>query len=189
MSKCKTLCPSAQHDWDGVQLFALVKGTLERPEAVYLDQPRSVTDEVLELAGPVVPEALFRFSAPCIEAECQHFDDDRESCRLAERAIRLAHIAPHKLSRCAIRRSCLWWQQEGYQACQRCPQVVMANYTRSPEIRVGDRNRRKGLPSIIPQHVDCHVQTRRPALWVRCDRHASCMTQRDARLAMDGQNG
>ena len=51
----ETLCPSAQPDWDEARLFAVVGGTPDRPETAYLDQVQPVSQEVLDLAGPVTP--------------------------------------------------------------------------------------------------------------------------------------
>lgn len=131
----ETLCPSAQPDWEGVRLFAVVGGTPDRPETAYLDRTQPVTDELLELAGPVAPAEIFRFAAPCAKNRCQHFDGARDTCRLAEKTVRYTQISVLKLAHCAIRRSCRWWQQEGFMACQRCPQVVTVNYQPSPEMR------------------------------------------------------
>ena len=37
----ETLCPSAQPDWEGAQVFAVVGGTPDRPETACLDQAQS----------------------------------------------------------------------------------------------------------------------------------------------------
>jgi hypothetical protein len=142
-TKTETLCPSAQPDWDGARLFAVVGGTPDRPETAYLDQTQPVTPELLELAGPVAPAEVFRFAAPCAGSGCAHFDGAGHSCRLAEKTVRLAHSVVEMLPRCAIRSSCRWWQQEGPAACRRCPQVVTVNYAPSEVIReAGDPTKR-----------------------------------------------
>lgn len=131
----ETLCPSAQPHWDGARLFAVVGGSPDRPETAYLDQTQPVTPELLELAGPVAPAEVFRFAAPCAGKGCAHFDGGTHACRLAEKTVRLAHSVVEMLPRCAIRKSCKWWQQEGAAACRRCPQVVTVNYAPQAEIR------------------------------------------------------
>jgi hypothetical protein len=131
----ETLCPSAQPDWEGAQLFAVVGGTRDRPETAYLDRTADVTPELLALAGPVAPAEVFRFAAPCAGSGCAHFDGGEHKCRLAEKTVRLAHAVVDVLPRCAIRSSCRWWQQEGPAACRRCPQVVTVNPAPSPEMR------------------------------------------------------
>lgn len=131
----ETLCPSAQPDWDGARLFAVVGGTPDRPETAYLDQAQPVTPELLELAGPVAPAEVFRFAAPCAGAACGHYDTGEHTCRLVAKTVRLAPVVFEKLPRCAIRPSCRWWQQEGVAACRRCPQVVTVNYAPSDAMR------------------------------------------------------
>jgi hypothetical protein len=131
----ETLCPSAQPEWEGARLFAVVGGTADRPETAYLDQALPVTDELLKLAGPVAPTEVFRFAAPCANKGCAHFDTGRGNCRLVERTVSLTPVVVDKLAPCAIRKSCRWWQQEGVVACQRCPQVVTLNYAPSERMR------------------------------------------------------
>ena len=131
----ETLCPSAQPNWGGAQVFAVVGGTPDRPETAYLDQAQLVTDELLAMAAPVAPAEVFRFSAPCAKGACAHFDEGGQSCRLAEKTVRLAPVVFEKLPKCAIRNDCRWWKQEGVSACRRCPQVVTVNYDPSLEMR------------------------------------------------------
>lgn len=134
-SKAEPLCPSARHDWDGARLFAVVGGTPERPETAYLEHTEPITDSLLELAGPVEPTEVFRFAAPCARSGCQHFDGGRETCRLAEKTVRVVPVMFETLPKCAIRRDCRWWKQEGVAACKRCPQVVTVNYAPSDAMR------------------------------------------------------
>lgn len=131
----ETLCPSAQPDWDEARLFAVVGGTAERPETAYLDQAQPVSQEMLDLAGPVTPGEVFRFAAPCARGACGHYDKGEHQCRLASKVVRLAPVVFVKLPRCAIRPACRWWQQEGVSACQRCPQVVTDNYSPTQAMR------------------------------------------------------
>ena len=134
-ARTETLCPSAQHDWEGARLFAVVGGTPERPETAYLDTTQPVSEELLALAGPVAPAEVFRFAAPCAGSGCRHFDGERQTCRLAEKTVGIVPVMFEKLPKCAIRRDCRWWKQEGVAACKRCPQVVTVNYAPSREAR------------------------------------------------------
>jgi len=119
------MCPSAQHQLDGAQVFAVIGGTADQPEVTYLEEALPVTPEVVAMAAPVDPAEVFRITAPCaMGSGCWHFDEDRRKCRLAIRTVRLAPVVVSKPPRCAIRGSCMWWHQEGVSACLRCPQVV-----------------------------------------------------------------
>lgn len=131
----ETLCPSAQPDWPAARLFAVVGGTPDRPETAYLDQAQPVTQELLDLAGPVAPAEVFRFAAPCVGSACGHFDRGEHKCRLAEKTVRLTSSVVDVLPHCSIRKTCRWWQQEGPAACRRCPQVVTINYAPKPPQR------------------------------------------------------
>jgi hypothetical protein len=46
-------CLSAQPEWQGAQVFAVVGGTAEAPAVAYLSTPQPATDELLQLSGPV----------------------------------------------------------------------------------------------------------------------------------------
>lgn len=131
----ETLCPSAQPDWEGARVIGVVGGTPERPETAYLDQAQPVTQEILDLAGPVAPAEVFRFAAPCANSACGHYDGAEQKCRLAEKTVRWVEQAVDNLPKCSIRVSCRWWQQEGPAACRRCPQVVTINFAPSRAMR------------------------------------------------------
>jgi hypothetical protein len=131
----ETLCPSAQPDWEGARVIGVVGGTPERPETAYLDQAQPVTQEILDLAGPVAPAEVFRFAAPCANSGCGHYDGKEHKCRLAEKTVRWVEQAVDSLPKCSIRPSCRWWQQEGPAACRRCPQVVTINFAPNKAMR------------------------------------------------------
>ena len=82
----------------------------------------SVTDELLAMTAPVPPTQVFRFTAPCQEGACSHFDG--RDCRLATRLVQLMPAVDSTLPACRIRPTCRWFLQEGKAACQRCPQIV-----------------------------------------------------------------
>jgi hypothetical protein len=126
-------CPSAQPHLEGSTVLGVVGGTPDRPRLAYLAEPRPVTDEILALAGPAPPAAIFRFGAPCAGHACRHFDGT--NCRLAERVVRLLPPVVEVLPPCHLRPECRWWQQEGKAACLRCPQVVTDSRDPSDLIR------------------------------------------------------
>jgi hypothetical protein len=130
-----TLCPSAQPDWEDAKVIGVVGGTPEAPEAHYLQQALPVTDELLELAGPVAPAEVFRFAAPCKGSGCVHYSAEESKCGLAEKTVRWVAAVVDKLPSCSIRPNCRWWQQEGPAACRRCPQVVTNNFAPSRVMR------------------------------------------------------
>jgi hypothetical protein len=135
------LCPSAQPDMEGSLVFGIVGGTVDEPRVGYLDMPVPVTDtdELLALAAPVKPTEVFRFAAPCAGHGCTHFDGTH--CRLAQRTVHVLPPVVAKLPACRIRPHCRWWQQEGPQACLRCPLVVTESYNPSHLMRLaGDPN-------------------------------------------------
>ena len=111
---------------EGAVAFAVVGGTATAPMAGYLSKPRPVTPELLALTAPVEPTEVLRFAAPCARGCCQHFDGS--DCSLARRTVQLVPMAVRRLPPCAIRAECLWFRQEGRDACLRCPQVVTDDY-------------------------------------------------------------
>ncbi len=131
----QTVCPSAQPDWEGAKVFGVVGGTPDMPETAYLAAPAPVTDELLELAQPVSPDEVFRIAAPCACSRCDHFDSTQSQCKLAEKIVRWVPVVSESLPVCSIRAECRWWQQEGREACFRCPQVVTRNVVPSDAMR------------------------------------------------------
>ncbi|MFT3858648.1 MAG: nitrogen fixation protein [Aquabacterium sp.] len=120
-----TTCPSVQPDTPDAHVFAVVGGTADRPEVAYLDEALPVTPDIWAMTAPLNPAEVLRIAGPCaMSTACMHFDDERRKCRLAIRTVRLAPVVVSKPPRCAIRRSCMWWSQEGVSACLRCPQVI-----------------------------------------------------------------
>ncbi|MBD9356041.1 nitrogen fixation protein [Methylomonas albis] len=129
------LCPSAQPEWEGAQVIGVMTGTADKPEMAYLNAPQPVTEQLLELAGPVSPAEVFRFSAPCACTGCGHYAEAESKCRLAEKVVRFTPTVTEQLPVCAIRSDCRWWLQEGRSACFRCPQVVTNNLKPTEDMR------------------------------------------------------
>lgn len=116
------LCPSARPEMEGSVAFGVVGGAAQEPRLAHLARPLPVTDELLAMAAPAKPTAVFRFAAPCAARACLHFAAGR--CRLATRVVETLPEAVDGLPSCRLRPSCRWWQQEGKAACLRCPMIV-----------------------------------------------------------------
>ena len=116
------LCPSAQPEMSRSMVLGVMSGTVDEPMLSYLEEPLPVNDDLLAMAGPVQPTEIFRFAADCEESACCHFDGSR--CRLATRIVQILPAVVEALPACTIRPTCRWFQQEGREACFRCPQIV-----------------------------------------------------------------
>lgn len=106
----------------GSVLFGVVGGGAADSDLVAYLKPQEVTPDVVALAGPLPPTAVFRFAATCAESACVHFDG--EECRLAGRIVEQLPPVVEVLPPCAIRSRCRWWAQEGRAACMRCPMIA-----------------------------------------------------------------
>lgn len=120
------LCPSSQPEVEGAAVFAIIQGTATEPRAGYFDRLIPLTPQIAATAAPVSPTEVFRVAAPCAAHGCQHFGDGR--CSLAHRLVQLAPSVVIHPPPCALRPNCLWWLQEGVEACLRCPQIVTHMY-------------------------------------------------------------
>ena len=115
-------CPSAQPDMEGARVFGVVSGTPQEPRVAYLRADAVVTRAMLAKLAPADPTQVFRFSAPCEEARCVHYDGRR--CQLAGRIVEKLDPVVDVLPPCLIRSTCRWYAEQGAAACHRCPQVV-----------------------------------------------------------------
>lgn len=126
------LCPSAQPEMSQSMVLGVMGGTEEEPRLSYLEEPQPVSDDLLALTGPVRPTEIFRFAARCEESACSHFDGAR--CLLATRIVQILPAVEESLPPCTIRATCRWFQQEGKEACFRCPQIVTQIYSDSEQL-------------------------------------------------------
>ena len=126
-------CPSAQHTEKGAFAFGVVGGCVSAPEVSYLTERVPVTDELVEMAGPVKPTEVFRIAAPCATSRCKHFDGT--DCQLVTKLVQLTPAVTKALPACALRPDCRWWQQEGKAACMRCPAIRTESYIATEEQR------------------------------------------------------
>ena len=116
------MCPSAQPEMEDSVVLGILENTPEGQRLAWLEKPQPVTPELLSLTGEVDPRNIFRFAARCEESRCVHFDG--KDCRLASRIVQILPVVVDLLPACRIRPECRWYQQEGRDACLRCPQVV-----------------------------------------------------------------
>ncbi|MFC4160507.1 hypothetical protein [Chitinimonas lacunae] len=126
MSTQGAMCPSAPWQSEGAQIIGIVGGSADAPEVTYLKEAVSPTAELVERLGDVAPEEVFRVAAPCAKSSCMHHDGHH--CSLVTRIVEAVPVVFDRLAPCAIRATCVWWAQEGREACKRCPQVVTHNH-------------------------------------------------------------
>lgn len=126
------LCPSAQPHTKGAAVFAVIQGTATEPRAAYLDRVVPLTPEIAETTAPVNPAEVFRMAAPCASHGCRHFGEGR--CSLVTRLVQLVPAVVTSAPPCMLRPDCMWWRQEGVEACLRCPQVVTHMYGASAQL-------------------------------------------------------
>jgi hypothetical protein len=119
------LCPSATAA-PGALLIGVVD---EKGRVSNVVTPLTIDEAFVEVAtlhGPLGKR--FRFSAPCQEGRCGHWQASR--CTLIGKLHSAAVDAGEAknsgagLIPCAIRSQCRWWQQRGREACSVCPVVV-----------------------------------------------------------------
>lgn len=117
-------CPSAQPDMPGAVAFGLIDHSEATPTTAFFEEPVPVTEELLEMARPLRPTQVFRFSATCQQSKCSHWNGD---CSLVDRIVQLLPVASLTIPPCQVRADCRWFAQHGREACRRCPQVVTQN--------------------------------------------------------------
>ena len=118
-------CPSAQPSSEG-KIIGVVTGAPEERRIGYLNEPQPVTEETMALASPIEPTQVFRIASPCMGSDCKHFSSG--ACSLVKRVVSSLAPVVSTLPPCRIRPTCRWFQQEGREACLRCPQVVTTTY-------------------------------------------------------------
>ena len=127
------LCPSAQPGMDNCRVLGVVQQEGPTPMLAYLNQHVPATPEVLAMAAPLKPTAVFRLAATCAEHKCPHFDGT--DCRLATRVVQRMPVVVEGLPPCLIRKECRWYSQEGGAACKRCPEITTVSYDLSPRVQ------------------------------------------------------
>ena len=118
------ICPSATGQSPDAQIIGFIgaDGVVGS-----IAPPIPLTDE-MRGALDARPERRFRLAGQCVESKCGNWEN--ESCALIGRMRRqldgeLREAEPtDKLQRCAIRSACVWWRQDGPQACRVCSFVI-----------------------------------------------------------------
>jgi hypothetical protein len=116
------MCPSAQPEMQDSVALGVFEDTAEGKRLAWIEEPQPVTPQLLSLTREADPRNVFRFAARCEEKRCIHFDGS--DCQLATRIVQILPRVVDALPPCNIRSECRWYQQEGKDACFRCPQVV-----------------------------------------------------------------
>ncbi|MEQ1846315.1 MAG: nitrogen fixation protein [Nitrospira sp.] len=118
------LCPSASLDAGDVWIIGVVMngGTAQ---VQYLEKLVPPSEQVLSVLNGMRPEAVLRMAAPCAKGECHHFQGGR--CSLVDRVVE--HLSSNEipLPKCPIRKDCVWFAQQGVEACTRCSQIATWN--------------------------------------------------------------
>jgi len=130
-SKGTLLCPSAPAEWEHPKVFGIVCGTPEKPAVKYLESVQPLTAEISASISPASPGEVLRIAAPCAEHKCQHFQHGH--CGLIARTITVLNPVASRLPPCPIRSTCRWWNEQGREACFRCPQVVTNSFSNEVE--------------------------------------------------------
>ncbi|MDK2123983.1 nitrogen fixation protein [Parachitinimonas caeni] len=124
MSDKPLMCPSSPWETPNAKVFGVVAGTVETPEVHYLKETLDATPELAAKLNGENPGEVFRVAAPCGKSSCQHHDGTAHKCTLVSRIVGTVPIMFVGRAPCAIRSTCLWWAQEGAEACKRCPKVI-----------------------------------------------------------------
>ena len=120
--KMELLCPSAQADLPGAIVFAARNNVNDEKECLrYFPKPVAVTEELISIGPPQIISQVVRIAAICQQSACKHYDSRK--CRLVTTVVNVL-TETNSIPRCSIRSFCLWWHQEGKEACARCPHIV-----------------------------------------------------------------
>jgi hypothetical protein len=116
-----TICPCARCE-PGAHLLGVVQPS---GQVSFLPPGLGVDEEFSRLASQGSPSSgvRFRYSSPCTQSGCLHWQD-RKCTALDE--VR-AHLSPFALTSspsCSIRPQCAWHRQAGDAACAVCPLVT-----------------------------------------------------------------
>jgi hypothetical protein len=121
----KLFCPSAQPDLPRSVILGVVGDTSSGEKRIsFLKHLATVTDGTMAACatGVLRPTNIFRFAAPCEKSGCHNWSGT--SCRVGQRLVQILPAVSEQLPDCQLRPVCRWFDQEGEQACYRCPQVI-----------------------------------------------------------------
>lgn len=119
-----SLCPSAPCGAEGAHIIGVVTngGTAQ---VQYLEKPVPPSGRVLSVLNGVRPDAVLRMAAPCAGGECHHYREGK--CSLVDRVVEHLPTTETTLPKCPIRKDCVWFTQQGVEACRRCSQIATWN--------------------------------------------------------------
>lgn len=128
------LCPAARCE-PGAHLLGVVQPS---GRVAFLPPGVRVDEEFSQLAAQPgsSPKVRFRYSSPCAESACHHWQGQR-CAALDEVRAHLAPFAQTSSASCSIRPQCRWHQQAGDAACAVCPLVItdlMAVEEEAPDV-------------------------------------------------------
>ena len=110
---------------DDARILGVVSHADGAPRLAYLNERIAATPDILATSAPLEHGEVFRLAGRCEEKRCKHFDGAQ--CQLASRIVEGLLPVTDRLPPCSIRPTCRWHQQEGADACYRCPQIVTLN--------------------------------------------------------------
>ena len=123
------VCPSTTGDAPDARIIGFINAS---GKVGTIAPPIALTDAMRASLGPQ-PERVFRLAGRCLSAGCNQWSGTE--CGLigrmrADPGVRQAATdAASPLPQCGIRADCVWWRQDGPEACRVCLHVV---YNPSP---------------------------------------------------------
>ena len=117
-------CPSSHPGKQGAFAYGIVSGTAEAPQLRYLPAPIPLGN-VTDAAEVAFVTTKARIAAPCDGRLCSNFDG--VGCRLPKQIVTALPVVADAPPRCILRPTCVWFHQEGVEACLRCPQIVSSD--------------------------------------------------------------
>ena len=129
----KLVCPSSNPYFDNAKIIGVVEDKGEGSRVTFLPIPVNVTKDLLGHQNAARFGEVLRVAAKCVEAACAHFRE--QNCILAKKIVVTIDAEIDQIPICSIRSHCVWWNQEGRQACMRCPQIVTRPTKEATEVR------------------------------------------------------
>ncbi|UTH75691.1 hypothetical protein [Chromobacterium sp. IIBBL 290-4] len=124
MENEKGLCPSANFGMNGEKVFGMLGGSLGDRRVIYLKQAVPVQQIDPAKLNGIRPSEVFRTAGRCVGSECANHDSASDQCSLVNRIVDKVSPGTEELAYCAIRPDCVWWHQQGGDACLRCAKVI-----------------------------------------------------------------
>lgn len=112
-------CPSASGDTPDSVVIGFI-GPAGRVAPI--PTPIPFTPEMSDKVGGQ-PERVFRLAAPCIAGACAQWNGTHCGLIGAMRNA-LAQVPDSPPVRCGIRASCVWFRDDGLDACRVCPSIT-----------------------------------------------------------------